>query len=240
MSRTERSRPTRVAVLIMCVVGTLALAACGAGQLAQTSQQVSAVDGAEAGSGTMVVRDAKIEFEEAEGANVYRRGGNAPLQMSIINNGPNVDRLVSVTSVVADRVAISGDLDIPGDTAVVVEGEPAGSVPAPDATTTGAPGAPGATGAPAPGATTPATPTALTPPAPAAPTSAAPTTTASAPPAPGAGAERRAQIVLTGLRDDIRSGLTYEIVMTFERAGEIRFAIPVATSAAPRRDESAA
>lgn len=43
-----------------------------------------------------------------------------------------------------------------------------------------------------------------------------------------------AQMVLTGLRDDIRTGLTYELVLVFERAGEIRLDVPVGHPQTPR------
>ena len=45
---------------------------------------------------------------------------------------------------------------------------------------------------------------------------------------------RFAQVELTGLREDIQAGLSYEIVLTFERAGQVRVMLPVGYPASPR------
>ena len=45
---------------------------------------------------------------------------------------------------------------------------------------------------------------------------------------------RYAQVVLTGLREDIRAGLKYDIVLTFERAGQVRVSLPVGYPGEPR------
>ena len=39
---------------------------------------------------------------------------------------------------------------------------------------------------------------------------------------------------LTGLREDIQAGLSYEVVLTFERAGQVRVVLPVGYPASPR------
>lgn len=49
---------------------------------------------------------------------------------------------------------------------------------------------------------------------------------------------RSAQISLIGLREEVRSGLTYELDLVFERAGQISLALPVNNPQTPR--ESAA
>jgi hypothetical protein len=49
---------------------------------------------------------------------------------------------------------------------------------------------------------------------------------------------REAQVVLTGLREDVRAGLTYPLVLVFERAGEIRLQIPVANPSEEREEQS--
>jgi copper(I)-binding protein len=190
------------------LVGALALTGCGAGQIAGTAEQLSAVSGSNVGAGPIVVRDAVIEFgEEVEGGAVYPRGADAPLSMTIVNEGPDADRLVSVTSAWASEVTVSGVTEIPGGRAVVVEGEAPAPVAAP---TTGA----RPSGAP----------------------SAAPTTAAAPTPA---GEAEGTQVVLTGLLDDIRAGLTYDVVLTFERAGEITVPVPVGSTDEPREDEPA-
>lgn len=200
MSRTPRSRPTGAATAIGVVVGALALAGCGAGQVAQTAQQVTAVGGANAGAGSVAVRNVEIEFgEQVEGASVYPAGGDAPLQMSIVNSGTAADRLVSASSPAAASVEVTGDVEIPAGRLLTVEGEPAA-----------APAVPIVSGTARPTAT--------------------PTT---------AEAAAGAQIVLTGLREDLRAGLTYPVTLTFERAGAVTLDVPVANPAEPREDEPA-
>ncbi|WP_214364401.1 copper chaperone PCu(A)C [Pseudonocardia sp. H11422] len=39
--------------------------------------------------------------------------------------------------------------------------------------------------------------------------------------------EAQIEVVLTGLREEIRAGINYPVVFTFERAGELREALPV-------------
>jgi copper(I)-binding protein len=226
VSRTERFRPTGAAVVTSAVIGALALAGCGAGQITQTSNQQSAVGGANAGTGAVVVRDARIAFAEGtKGANVYNRGTDAPLEMSIVNSGAESDKLVSVTSPVAASVKISGEAELPGGQVLLVEGEAAAPASA-------APAAPGQAGA-APDAPN-ASPNPSAAPTAAAPSSAAPSS--SAEPA-GVGGAREAQVVLTGLREDVRAGLTYPIVLTFERAGQISLQVPVGNPSEPREAE---
>ena len=126
MSRIQRFRPTGAAVVTGAVIGAMALAGCGAGQITQTSGQVPAVVGANAGNQSVVVRDAHIEFaDEAKGANIYPRGGAAPLQMSIVNTGGEPDRLVSASSPAAASVEISGEAEIAPGRVLLIEGEPA-------------------------------------------------------------------------------------------------------------------
>ena len=213
-------RRNRAQLLVGAVIVAVAVAGCGAGQITQTSRQVAAVEGANVTAGQIAVRNAVIEFDgPAEGAAVYPVGGNAPLQMSIVNSGAEVDRLVAASSPVADSVQISGVLRIPGGQALDIEGAPATAAPAP------AEGTP----APAPGAAP-----AEAPPAAEAPAAAEPTPVA-APPAAEAPAGV-GSIVLTGLREDVRAGLTYPLILTFERAGELRFDVPVANPETLRED----
>ncbi|MCY7343764.1 MAG: hypothetical protein LH603_18530 [Pseudonocardia sp.] len=260
MSRPLRSRPNGAAVIgavvIGVAVGALVLTGCGAAQVAQTAEQVAGVGGANATSGTIAVRDVQIEFrEDVEGGSVHPTGGDAPLTMRIINTGDLGDRLISASSPVAETVAIGGDVDVPGGQVLLVDGEPI----APPTAVPGATAVPGTTGplatpqpatpqpaTPQPATPQPALPT-TTPPSAALPPATLPTTAAVPTPAPTgaptgtatAGAPNEATVVLTGLREDIRAGLTYEVVLTFERAGEIRLSVPVGASAEPREVEPA-
>jgi copper(I)-binding protein len=228
VSRKLRIRPTGAAVVVGAMIGAAALAGCGAGQITQTSEQVAAVAGASGNAGPIAVRDAVIEFaEDAEGAAIYPVGGAAPLQMSIVNAGPQPDRLVSASSPAAASVRISGIAEIPPGQVVVVEGVPAAAptpTTAPQATqTAGAAPAPTAGAAPTPTAAAP-TPT---------PTAAAPAPTTARVPF-----EQGTQVVLTGLREEVNAGLTYPVVLSFERAGDVRMDVPVANSVEPREGEA--
>ena len=61
-----------------------------------------------------------------------------------------------------------------------------------------------------------------------------PTTVATAPTPAGQPGASQAQILLTGLTEDIRPGLDYPLVLVFERAGEVQLNVPVEVPAQPR------
>lgn len=259
MRPTASIRPTGATLVIGAMIGAVAVAGCGAGQITQTSEQVAAVQGASADAGPIAVRDVAIEYPEAEGAeptaDVYAEGDDAPLRMTIVNTGATADRLVSASSPAAGSVAITGDTEIGGDQAVVVAGLPE-APPAPLPAPTLAP-----SGTAAPGPTARPTPTG-TPTGTAGPT---PTVAPTGPPSPGApqpsvgpdpgeggfdpagpgqgtvedpaAIDKGTQVVLVGLTDDIRSGLTYPLTLTFERAGTVTVDVPVALSTAEREVE---
>jgi copper(I)-binding protein len=204
VSRSPRNRRTGVAISV--AIGAMALAGCGAGQIAQTSSQVASVGGAQANVGAISIRDAAFEFEESANASIYTRGEDAPLQMSIINSAGTEDRLVSASSPVASSVRISGEDVLAAGQTLIVEGAPAAE-PAPSSGS--------------------ATPTPAATPTP----TAAPTAAAAA---PGEGA----QIVLVGVNQEIRPGLTYPVTLTFEKAGAVTFQVPVANSTQPREESA--
>ena len=54
---------------------------------------------------------------------MYRTGGSAPVEMYVINESPESDRLVSASSPVADSVTVEGETDLPAGTTMVVGGE---------------------------------------------------------------------------------------------------------------------
>jgi copper(I)-binding protein len=240
VTQVSDPRRNRAQLVIGALIAAVAVAGCGAGQITQTSRQVAAVEGASATGGQISVRNAMIEFDEAaHGAAIHPIGGSAPLQMVIVNTGAEVDRLVAASSPVAESVQISGVLRIPGGQALTVEGAPAAlAAPSP------AEAAPAATPSATPGAA-PSTSTPTTAPSTPAPSATAPPTSTPAPaaqPAPVApppvaqGAPGVGNIVLTGLREDVQAGLTYPLILTFERAGEVRFDVPVANPDKLRED----
>jgi copper(I)-binding protein len=210
---SDRARPrrTRAPLVVGALIASVALAGCGAGQITQTSRQVAAVEGANAGAGQIAVRNATIEFDApAHGDAVYPAGADAPLHMTIVNAGTEVDRLVAASSPVASSVQVSGVLRIPGGQTLAIEGAPA---PLPTPLPAGATTAPPPAGTPATALPTPA-----------------------APPAEEAEAGV-GNIVLTGLREDVQAGRSYPLVLTFERAGDVRFDVPVANPDTLREDQ---
>ena len=244
------SRPARAALVVGAVVGTVALGGCGAGQVAQTAYQANASGGATVTMNGIAVRDAQIAYSErVEGENVYAVGGNAPVEMHIINESQVDDRLVSASSPVATSVTIGGQADLPAGTVMVVGGDNAGTagqtepgaseppaLPPLDATL-----APPVNATPAPSENSPSS-------APNEPSDTSPTGAIAPNPgeSPAGGLQtlppiaavdpstRYAQVVLTGLREDIRAGLSYEVVLNFEKAGPVRVMLPVAYPGAPR------
>jgi copper(I)-binding protein len=238
-------RPVRGVLVVGAVVGSVALGGCAAGQVAQTAYQANAAGGATVTTNGIAIRDAEIAYNgPVRNANVYSAGGSAPLEMHIVNQSTQDDRLVSASSPVAASVQISGQTDLPAGVEMVVGAE----------TSTGGQTQPGASEAPpsppldaglpgGPSATNPAAP----PSAPQQPSDTSPTGAANpSGEAPVAGLQpppaiksvdpstRFTQIVLTGLRDDIRAGLKYDLVLTFERAGQVHISLPVAYPAQPR------
>ena len=153
------------------MVGALALAGCGAGQITQTSSQASGVGGASANVGQIAIREAAFAFAgDGKTAAIYQEGSDAPLSMTVVNFGGQVDKLTKVSSPTAESARITGDGTIASGRVLLVEGLPAGE-PA------GAPGeaAPGARPTTGPGASAQATP--------------GPGASAQATPAPGASAQ---------------------------------------------------
>lgn len=79
------------------------------------------------------------------------------------------------------------------------------------------------------------------PPAPPAPPSGLPGsgTRPASPTTPAEEPQDGTQVVLTGLRDDIRAGISYDITLVFEKAGEVVVQAPVGSTEEPREDEPA-
>ena len=62
------------------------------------------------------------------------------------------------------------------------------------------------------------------------PTSAAPSSAATAP----NDEPKAAQVVLIGVNQEIRPGLTYPVTLTFQKAGSVTVAVPVGNPTTPR------
>src|SRR4051812_883357 len=85
---SEQSHDVGVAVAAALSV---ALTGCGAGQQAQTSNQVPASGGAAGSVDTIQVRDAHFMWNgPVPAGSVYQPGEDAPLQVTIVNNATNI------------------------------------------------------------------------------------------------------------------------------------------------------
>lgn len=238
-------RLSRAVLVAGAVVGSVALGGCGAGQVAQTAYQANASGGATVNANGIAIRDAQVAYSGAVGrANVYSIGGTAPVEMHILNQSTQDDRLVSASSPIAASVRISGQSDLPAGVGMVVGGGTgtggqsaagASEAPAKEPIESGLPGGPTQTNPASP-------PSAAEEPSDTAPTGSG-TASGEAPavdlPSVPPNSEidpstRNAEVVLTGLRDNIRAGLSYEIDLTFERAGVVRVILPVAYPEQPR------
>lgn len=101
-------------VLSSAVLGfgaALALAGCGAGQITQTSTILPAVNGALGQAGQVFVRNASLANRDVC-EQAYTAGSNAPLTLTIANNGPKDDELVAVSSPNATGATIQGQKTI--------------------------------------------------------------------------------------------------------------------------------
>jgi copper(I)-binding protein len=235
---SRRICPPRVVLAVGAVVGAVALAGCGAGQITQTDTQASGVGGASANIGQIAVREASFAFTgDGKTAVIYPSGGAAPLSMTVVNVGNQDDRLTAVSSPVAESARITGDPTIAGGRLLLVTGEPGGQLGASSGRETAAPGSatpgPSARATVAAGATATPTPTSQARPASGAEATAAPGATAAAGAAPPSGSQAvpgttNAQVVLTGLKEDLKVGPTYPVVLTFQHAGEVTLQVPVA------------
>lgn len=111
--RHRGSVPAPVALAAALLFGS----GCGAGQLAPTSVQVTATNGAEGRVGSVLVRDAQLAAAErpVTGDALHGAGANVPLKLTIVNDataagpGSRPDRLVAVTSPVFTSTRIAGD-----------------------------------------------------------------------------------------------------------------------------------
>jgi hypothetical protein len=220
------NRSTSRSVLAgLVVVGGLALAGCGAGQIAQTAQQKPTVDGQQAQIGPIAIRNAALEYPAG---GVYERGSEARLRMVVVNGGIAPDTLTSVSSPVATDVTISQ-----GGSA-----EATGTTPEPSATSS-APATSGPSATPTDTATGTAEPTESASGTPSASESAAPTPTAAPTPENAriqippnnyvSFREDGPRVVLTGLTEQLRPGQNLRVTLTFENAGSVTMSIAVGT-----------
>jgi len=111
VSRTARSPRRFLRPSIAVVAAALAISGCASGQIAQTAQQVAAIDGGNGRIGHIGVLNALLA--KPAGAD-YRKGTDAALQLWIANDGLADDTLATVETPAASKVSISGPAVVPG------------------------------------------------------------------------------------------------------------------------------
>ncbi|GGP35499.1 hypothetical protein [Saccharothrix coeruleofusca] len=240
-AQQKSSAPRRLAVAAALAVGLgMVAAACGAGQVTQTDTQVAAVNGASGDVGLLSVRDAQLVFPVEEGH--YGEGDDAPMVVTVVNNGNEEDKLVSVTSELTSGPAeITGDVDLEPSSAIISGGEQdsggsshvsttsqtSGSAASVTATTTpsGSPTSGARESSSAPTTTTGSRGSVSNP-----PTSVTKLPSSAEPVEPGV-----VSIVLKDLTRDFRPGQTAKVTFVFEKAGELVLELPIGPSPEPRQ-----
>lgn len=113
--KSLKSTARRGALISVAAVSALALASCSAGQITQTSSQVAAVDGAEAGTenNNVVVRDVTVHVTEE---------GEAGLKFVAANQDPtNKDHNLRSVTVDGETVTLEGDTTIKSSCSLVAD-----------------------------------------------------------------------------------------------------------------------
>jgi len=96
----------------------LILTGCGSGQISQTANQESAVNGSSANAKHIALRN--VHLLAVQSSDYLQPGRTMPLVFVAANSSPDVnDKLMGITSDVG-AVALTGDLAIPAGAALVV------------------------------------------------------------------------------------------------------------------------
>ena len=203
----------------LVVVGGLALAGCGSGQVSQTATQKPTVDGQMAQVGQLAIRDAALDHPVGGS---YERGSDARLRMVVVNDGVEPDALVSVSSPLATDATISeaGAAEATGS-ASASGSETASPSATPSDTASG-------TASPSAGGTPSESPSGSAPSPTAAPTPE--NARIQIPPNNYVSfREDGPRVMLTGLTQELRPGQNLVVTLTFERAGSVTMTIAVGT-----------
>lgn len=101
-----RPPPRRLAAPALGLAAALLLAGCGSGQKAQTYQEKSVADATNDSVGTIAVRNLAVEGPPT--GTVLLQGSDAPMTVTLVNEGGQDDTLVSVTTPAAASVDVVG------------------------------------------------------------------------------------------------------------------------------------
>jgi copper(I)-binding protein len=219
------NRALRAATMGVLLLSPIALTACSAGQVPQTATQNRDKVGPEAAVGDITLRQITLAYPQD---GLYSAGDDAELQMAIVNSDTEADTLVGIEGEAFDGVVVSGQA-----TASAVPSSPsAATTPATPSTPGAAPSTPTTPGATPSAPTTPgATPVPGTVPTSSAP--AAASTQVQIPIPAGStvflGGAGGPTVELADLSEELTSGQSIEVTLTFQRAGEVTVPAVVAT-----------
>lgn len=110
------ARPARTVwhrILLLCAAALL-LSACGAGQIAQTAQDVPSVEGANVTRGGVAIRNAEVATPPSGS---YASGSDAPMYAVIVTDDKTSDSLVKVSTTAATSVTVVGGTPAPSPSA---------------------------------------------------------------------------------------------------------------------------
>jgi copper(I)-binding protein len=244
------NRALRAATIGVLLISPVAVSACSAGQIPQTSTQNRDKVGPMDSVGPIELREIKIAWPQD---GTYAKGDDAELGMAVVNTGEQADQLVSVSGDAFTGVRLSGTGTSPlssssssSSSLSSAPGTPVGTVPpggAPSTTTT-AGGSASSTAATSSATGTAAATTSAT--VPAGPTTAAtgiagatgtPTSTLPSTSGEAAGGtsvslpvpadaslflgENSPHLFLTGLTRSLTPGQSIQVQLTFQRAGAV-------------------
>ena len=219
------NRALRAATMGVLLLSPIALTACSAGQVPQTATQNRDKVGPAAAVGDITLRQITLAYPQD---GLYSAGDDAELQMAIVNSDTEADTLVGIEGEAFDGVVVSGQA-----TASAVPSSPsAATTPATPSTPGAAPSTPTTPGATPSAPTTPgATPVPGTVPTSSAP--AAASTEVQIPIPAGStvflGGAGGPTVELADLSEELTSGQSIEVTLTFQRAGEVTVPAVVAT-----------
>ncbi|MBO0680790.1 hypothetical protein JRC04_25270 [Mycolicibacterium sp. S2-37] len=126
MNRFAPRASAVIPALAACALA-VGLTACGAGQISQTATQEAAVNGVNAGAGSIALRN--VHLRAPQTSDYVRPGSEVELLFVAANNSPDEpDRLVSIRSDVGS-VPLRGDTTVPAN-GVLIAGEPDGQIAA--------------------------------------------------------------------------------------------------------------
>lgn len=212
----------------VAVAAALVTAGCAAGQQASTANEQPTLDGVDGSVGPINLRGLQVETPTGNLV-AYPVGSDVAIRLVIVNNGQQTDRLVSITS---PAISDWGAFASTAAAGQVVAADSATPTPthSPKATPTSTPThsptptpTPGSPSAPKTKTTSPATPT----------TKSLPTPSRSVSISPGSRRgwgtpESTGELLLINTTQVLHPGTTIRLTFTFERAGSVTLAAPVA------------